>query len=76
MESMEQLSTFLAESLIMKEFKHRNILGLIGVCFDAPDGFPYIILPFMANGSVKSYLRERRVHVLDIESMPKVCLSN
>ena len=70
--SREQLSAFLAESLIMKDFHHPHVLGLLGVCFDAPDGTPYIVLPFMANGSVKTYLKEKRVHVLDVNSFPKV----
>ena len=70
--SKEQLSAFLAESLIMKDFHHPHILGLLGVCFDAPDGSPYIVLPFMANGSVKTYLKEKRAHVLDVNSFPKV----
>ena len=70
--SREQLSAFLAESLIMKDFHHPHILGLLGVCFDAPDGSPYIVLPFMANGSVKTYLKQKRAHVLDVNSFPKV----
>ena len=56
----------------MKDFKHPHILSLLGVCFDTPDGSPYIVLPFMANGSVKDFLREKRVHVLDVDSLPKV----
>ena len=56
----------------MKDFHHPHILGLLGVCFDTPDGSPYIVLPFMANGSLKKYLKEKRVHVLDIDSYPKV----
>ena len=56
----------------MKDFHHRHIVGLLGVCFDSPDGFPYTILPFTANGSLKKYLREKRVHVLDVDSYPKV----
>ena len=74
MNSEEQLHAFLAESLIMKDFHHPHILGLLGVCFDAPDGSPYIVLPFMANGSVKNYLKEKRVHLLDVDSFPKVCI--
>ena len=70
--SKEQLSAFLAESLIMKDFHHPHILGLLGVCFNAPDGSPYIVLPFMANGSVSTYLKEKRAHVLDVNSFPKV----
>ena len=56
----------------MKDFHHSHILGLLGVCFDAPDGNPYIVLPFMANGSVCTYLKEKRAHVLDVDSIPKV----
>ena len=70
--SRDQLDVFLAESLIMKDFHHPHILGLLGVCFDAPDGSPYIVLPFMANGPVKTYLKERRAHVLDVNSFPQV----
>ena len=72
--SEEQLEKFLAESLMMKDFHHPHIVGLLGVCFDTPDGFPYIILPFMANGSLKTYLKKKRVHVLDVASYPKVCM--
>ena len=72
--SKEQLSTFVEESLTMKDFHHPHILGLLGVCFDAPDGSPYIVIPFMANGSVKTYLKEKRDHdtVLNTTSFPKV----
>ena len=71
-DSEEQLKEFLAESLIMKDFNHRHILGLLGVCFNTPDGSPYIVLPYMANGSLKKYLKEKRVHVMDVNTYPKV----
>ncbi len=52
------------ESVKMKRFKHPNVLGLIGVCLDAGPA-PYIVMPYMANGSLLSYLkRERRSLVL------------
>jgi hypothetical protein len=69
----DQLQSFLAESLIMKDFKHPHVLGLLGVCFDTPDNSPYIILPFMANGSVKNFLRGRRVHPTNFDAFPVVC---
>ena len=56
----------------MKDFKHPHVLGLLGVCLDTPDAAPYIVLPFMSNGSVKEYLKRKRTHVLDVESIPKV----
>ncbi|XP_064397100.1 tyrosine-protein kinase receptor UFO-like [Halichondria panicea] len=65
--SKDQLESFFAESLLMKDFSHPNILGLTGVCFDTPDGVPYIILPFMANGSLKDFLKKKRTHVTNVD---------
>ena len=73
--SEEQLREFLAESLIMKDFHHPHVLGLLGVCFDTPDGSPYIVLPFMANGSLKKYLMGNRVHSTRVDIYPQVCLT-
>ena len=56
----------------MKDFKHSNILGLTGVCFDTPDGMPYILLPYMANGSLKDYLKGKRTHVTNVDILPEV----
>ena len=56
----------------MKDFEHPNVLGLVGVCFDSPDGFPCIILPYMAQGNLRSYLKSRRVHVTDVHTLPEV----
>ena len=75
MSSEEQLHGFLEESVTMKDFNHPHILGLLGVCFDAPDGSPYLVLPFMANGSVKTYLKERRVHPTNFDKYPVVNLT-
>ena len=56
----------------MKRFDHPNIVGLLGVCFDTPDGYPYLILPFMANGNIRDYLKDKRVHSTDITALPDV----
>lgn len=60
---MEELDLFITESVIMKDFKHRNVLGLVGVSVGVEDeiAIPYIILPFMANGDLKGYLKEKRL---------------
>ena len=44
----------------MLDFDHPNVLKLLGVCFDSDDQLPVIILPYMANGDLKSYLRNQR----------------
>ncbi len=47
------------ESNRMAAFNHPNVLTLIGVCIDVGEA-PYIVMPFMANGSLLSHLRQER----------------
>ena len=47
----------------MMEFDHPNVLKLIGICIDGGPT-PYLVMPFMANGSLLSYLRKERPHFL------------
>jgi len=44
------------EILKMKHFDHPNVMTLIGVCVSVGGG-PAIVMPFMENGSLLSYLR-------------------
>ena len=43
----------------MKNFQHRNVMGMLGVCLDAGPA-PYLVLPFMTNGDLLSYLKANR----------------
>ena len=43
----------------MIKFKHMHILSLIGVCTDVGEA-PYIVMPYMAKGSLLAYLRKER----------------
>ena len=70
--SKQELQSFLNESILMKEFDHPNIVGLLGVCFDTPDGYPYLILPFMINGNIRDYLKDKRVHPTNTATLPDV----
>ena len=73
---MDELNLFISESVIMKNFKHRNVLSLVGVSVGVNDTIaaPYIILPFMANGDLKEYLQQKRNMTEDNpESLFKVC---
>ena len=47
----------------MKDLNHPNILRLIGICVDGGPA-PFIITPFMENGSLLSYLRKNRTTFL------------
>ena len=55
----EAIHVVLEESVKMKEFDHPNVLTLFGVCVDAGPS-PYIVMPFMAKGSLLTYLRKER----------------
>ena len=54
-----EVDNFVEESLKMSCFKHIHVMGLIGVCLDSGSA-PYIIMPYMANGSLLDYLRKER----------------
>ena len=43
----------------MLSFDHVHVLTLKGVCLDGGPA-PYIIMPFMANGSLLAYLKKNR----------------
>ena len=50
----------------MYKFDHPNILTLKGVCLDGGPA-PYIIMPFMANGSLLAYLHKNRDSLVVID---------
>ena len=74
--SAENLKSFLHESNIMKKFNHPNVLSLLGVCMESNHeaGIPFIVLPFMDNGDLKSYLKDHRIKSEVVNQLPKVCL--
>ena len=53
------MADLLKECARMYEFDHPNVLKLIGVCLDGGPA-PYIIMPFMTNGSLLSHLKQER----------------
>ncbi len=61
--NVENANQILEESMKMKHFDHQNVLSLVGVCLDAGPA-PYVVLPFMANGSLLSYLKKERANIL------------
>ena len=43
----------------MKSLNHLHVMTLKGVCLDGGP-VPYIVLPYMANGSLLSYLKKEQ----------------
>ena len=68
------IDSFMAECATMVNFDHPNVVKLIGVCFDATDQLPFIILPFMANKDLKSFLVAKREQSQNLkeDQFPKV----
>ena len=56
----------IAEINKMENLRHPNVMPLLGVCLDAGNVIS-IVMPFMANGSLLSYLKKQR---------PKLYLKN
>lgn len=53
----------LKECSKMYEFDHPNVLNMRGVCLDGGPA-PYIIMPFMINGSLLDYLKNNRTRLI------------
>ena len=63
----QEIGDFIAECEIMLDFDHPNVMRLIGVCFDTDDGLPLIVLPYMANGDLQSFLQTKRLSDTSVE---------
>ena len=48
----------LKEVTTMLSFTHPNVMSLIGMCFD--EDVPYIVMPYMPNGSVLGYVKQNK----------------
>lgn len=59
--SNRDINMFVREAIMMKDFNHANVLGLIGLTFDV--SIPLVVLPFMNNGSLLDYLRNENLVV-------------
>ena len=57
----------------MQQFNHPNVLKLTGVCMDGGPT-PFLVMPFMANGSLYSYLKKQRNNL--VISLDEECGEN
>ena len=57
----------------MKTFHHPNVLPLLGVCIDYDDeDVLKIVIPFMANGDLRNFLKNNRVALNNTQEYPEV----
>ena len=52
----EDFENFLAEGTLMINFKHENVLSLVGVVYVAGKR-PLVVLPYMENGDLCTFLK-------------------
>ncbi len=57
------MKTLLEECTKMSSLDHPNVLTVIGVCLDGGPA-PYIVMPFMFNGSLLSHLKKERENLV------------
>jgi len=53
----EDLENFLAEGVLMIDFKHANVLSLVGVVYEQGER-PLVVLPYMKNGDLCSFVKK------------------
>ena len=57
------IRNLLKEGAKMSSLDHPNILTLIGICVDGGP-VPLLVLPFMFNGCLRSYLRKEKANLV------------
>ena len=58
----------------MKKLDHPNVLSILGICLESSheSGLPFMIMPFMINGDLKSYLKQKRKKTECVDQLPEV----
>lgn len=70
--TMIKAKEFIQECVTAKQFNHPNILGLIGVSVITKEAIPLMVLPYMHNGDVKSFVKSKRGDTIELSEYPEV----
>ncbi|CAH8664598.1 unnamed protein product [Schistosoma rodhaini] len=69
----EGKTDFLSEAKLMRSLDHRNVVRLVGICLYPKENHLYLIMEFMLNGDLKTYLLSRRVLAQQVPDHDGVC---
>ena len=72
---MLKAEDFLKECNTAKRFNHPNIISLIGICMFPEEGTPLMVLPYMHNGDVKSFVKSKRGNKIEVDEFPEVIVA-
>ena len=56
----------------MKDFDHPNVLNALGVGFNTDNRLPFVMLPFMVNGDLKTYLKRKHWKTATVDYLSEV----
>ena len=72
--SLSNAKEFIDECITASKFDHPNMhmLSIIGVSINPDDDTPLMVMPFMHNGSVQSYVKSKRGGTVNFGSFPVV----
>lgn len=57
------LQGFIDEALLMKNFNHEHVLGLLGLS-EGDRGLPLVVLPFMERGDLLTYVKNESTVII------------
>ena len=72
---MVKAKEFIQECITAKQFSHPNVLGLIGVSVITEEAIPLMVLPYMHNGDVRSFVKSKRGDTIELTEFPEVHLT-
>ena len=70
--SLSNAKEFIDECITASKFDHPNVLSIIGVSINPDDDTPLMVMPYMHNGSVQSYVKSKRGGTVNFDSFPVV----
>ena len=70
---MKEISSFLEEAMVMRDFDDANVLSLIGVALKGQQ--PLVVLPYMMHGDLKTYIKDpSKVSSLSVIPVLDICV--